>query len=138
MTPILTGRWQTRVAMLGTLGVLVTALFYLAYRGGPFFLILGYVLAFGLVWDVIYIAVQKLRWERDWPTVFQVANGIIEGALIYVLIATTGLPGIKPGSVTLGVFVAQYGLVWLTTFLWVQGPMRVVLPWWRFRGGRLV
>jgi hypothetical protein len=138
MTPILIGRWQTRVVMLGTLGLLITALFYLANRGGPFFLVLGYVLAFGLVWDIVYIALQKLRWDRDWPTPFQVANGIIEGALIYALIASTGLPGIKAGSVPPGLFVAQYGLIWLSIFLWLQGPMRVVFPWWRFRGGRIV
>jgi len=67
-----------------------------------------------------------------------VANGIIEGALIYALIANTGLPGIKQGSVGLGVFVAAFGLAWLVVFIWVEGSMRVVSPHWRFHGGRLV
>jgi hypothetical protein len=136
MTPTMLGRWQTRVATIATLGVIITALFYIGYSGGPFFLVLGYVLALGLVWDVIFIGLQKFRWDRDWPTVFQVAAGVVEGILVYALIASTGLPGIKAGSIPLYLFVAQYGVIWLCIFLWLQGPMRVVTPWWRFNGGR--
>lgn len=137
MTPTLMGRWQTRLIMLATLGVLVTAAFAVT-RPGPFFLILAYVLGFGLIWDILYILLQTLRWDRDWPAAFQVANGIVEGLLIYGLIAVVGLPGIQQGSVAVGTFVAHYGLVWLTIFVWLQGPMRVILPRWRFHGGRLV
>ncbi len=137
MTPTLIGRWQTRLVMILTLGVIVTAAFA-ATRDGPFFPTLGYVLGFGLVWDILYILVQKLRWDRDWPAVFQVANGIVEGLLIFWLIASIGLPGIPRGSVGPATFAAHYGLVWLTIFVWVQGPMRVFFPRWRFHGGRFV
>jgi hypothetical protein len=138
VTPTLIGRWQTRIALLGTLGVLVSTLFALAYGTALFFLVLAYVAAFGLVWDVLYIALQRLRWDRDWPAAFQVLNGLVEGALVYGLIATVGLPGIAPGAVPLPLFVAHYGTVWLVTFLWAQGPMRALFPFWRFHGGRIV
>ena len=138
MTPTIIGRWQTRLATLGTLGIMVTAIFAAAYQDLTFFLVLGYVVAFGVGWDIIYISLQQLRWDRDWPAAFQVANGVIEGIVIYLLIASTGLPGIEGGRVGLEVFTAHYGLVWLTTFAWVQGPMRVLLPRWRFFGGRVV
>jgi hypothetical protein len=138
MTPNLAGRWQTRAALLATLGVIVTSIFWAVDRAGPFFVVLFYVFLFGLAWDVIYILLQKFRWDRDWPTCFQIGAAVVEGILIYALISTLGLPGIKAGSVPLGLFIAQYGLVWLATFLWVQGPMRLVSLRWRFHGGRFV
>jgi hypothetical protein len=138
VTPTLGGRWQTRILLLATLGLIVTALFAAIYRSDLFFLVLGYVALFGLAWDVLYVALQRFRWDRDWPAAFQVLNGIVEGALVYLLIATVGLPGIATGSIPLWLFVLQYGLVWLVTFLWAQGPMRAIFPFWRFHGGRVV
>lgn len=138
MTPNLMGRWQTRAVLLATLGIIVTLIFWLFDQGAPFFFVLFYVFLFGLAWDVAYIFLQRLRWDRDWPTCFQIGVAVVEGALIYILISTTGLPGIQAGSVPLGLFIAQYGLVWLTTFLWVQGPMRLMSLTWRFHGGRFV
>ena len=138
MTPTLMGRWQTRIVMLATLGLLVSVFFALYYDDVTFYRVLLYVGIFGVVWDVIYILIQRLRWDRDWPAAFQVANGIIEGILIYLVIDNFGLPGIDDGSVPLGRFVAHYGLVWLSIFIWVQGPMRVVFPFWRFHGGRII
>jgi hypothetical protein len=120
------------------LGVLVSAIFALIYRSELFFLVLGYVALFGLAWDVLYIVLQRFRWDRDWPAAFQVLNGVIEGVFLYLLIATVGLPGIATGSVPLWLFALQYGLVWLVTFLWAQGPMRALFPFWRFHGGRVV
>lgn len=137
MTPSLVGRWHTRFVMLLTLGVAISVVFALIYDDSVFFFVLGYVLAFGFVWDVLYIWLQKWRWDRDWPAAFQIINGLVEGVLIFLLIDGLGLPGIEAGSVPLELFVLHYGLVWLAIFLWVQGPMRVVAPHWRFRGGRL-
>ena len=122
--------------MLATLGLFITAIFATARQDHVFFLVLGYVAAFGIGWDVIYIALQQLRWDRDWPAVFQVATGISEGLFLFVLISRFDLPG--TGSVGAGVFASHYGLVWLIIFVWVQGPMRAVFPRWRFYGGRLI
>lgn len=138
MTPTLLGRWQTRVAMLGTIGLIVTALFAARYDDQTFFRVLGYVLALGLAWDILYMGLQQFRWDRDWPAAFQVATGITEGICVYLLIDRIGLPGIAKGSVPLRLFVAHYGIVWLAVFVWVQGPMRALFPRWRFRGGRIV
>ena len=138
VTPTIWGRWQTRVATLGTLGLLVTAIFAAAYQDRNFYLVLGYVVLFGLGWDILYIALQQLRWDRDWPAAFQVGNGIFEGVVVFLLIEFAGLPGIEAGIVPLEQFTAHYSLVWLTTFLWTQGPMRVLFPRWRFFGGRIV
>jgi hypothetical protein len=33
---------------------------------------------------------------------------------------------------------AHYGLVFVATFIVVHGPIKVLLPRWRFRGGRVV
>jgi hypothetical protein len=138
MTPTLNGRWQTRIVTLATLGLLVTALFAWGYDDSTFFKVLFYVGLFGIVWDVIFIALQQLRWDRDWPPVFQVASGVGEGVLVYLLIDNLGLPGIDEGIVPLDRFIAHYGLVWLAIFIWVQGPMRAIFPFWRFHGGRIL
>ena len=142
MTPTIFGRWQTRIATLATLGAIVTAIIAYANLGDAptetFFMVLAYVAAIGLAWDLIYIALQRLRWDRDWPAAFQVANGVVEGIFLFVLIEYIGLPDIEEGSVPLWVFAVHYGSVWLATFVWVQGPMRAIFPRWRFYGGRLV
>ena len=53
------------------------------------------------------------------PAAFTIANGIVEGLLIYVLIRTTGLPGIDDGSVSTPVYIADYTLIWLIAFVWL-------------------
>jgi hypothetical protein len=144
MTPTIMGRWQTRLAMLGTFGSIISLIFALTYQpeesgfNEGFFVVLGFVAGVGLVWDIVFILLQRLRWDRDWPAVFQVAAGVIEGALIWGLLQTTGLPRIPEGSLPFGVFLGQYGSIWLVTFVFVQGPMRAFFPRWRFSGGRIV
>lgn len=138
MTPTLMGRWQTRTLLLGTVGLLITLLFVLLYGSTAFLLVLLYVWLFGLVWDVIYIALQQFRWDRDWPSAFVVMNGVLEGLLVWVLITYLGLPGIPAGLVPVGLFIVHYGLVWLAVFLMSEGPLRAIFPFWRFHGGRVV
>ncbi len=136
MTPTLRGRWETRGLLLATIGVGVTAVFGLLFGSfGPPFALLGYVLALGLGWDALYNVVQTYRWDHDWPPIFQLAAGIVEAALIWGLLQAVGLPGVDAG-LTLGRFAAHYGSVWLLTFLFAQGPLRLLFPRWRFRGGQ--
>jgi uncharacterized membrane protein YozB (DUF420 family) len=136
MTPTLVGRWQTRLALLATLGLLITVVFVLLGRDDVFLRVLLYVAVFGVAWDVLYIALQRLRWDRDWPAAFQVLNGLTEGAFIFVLATVIGLPGL-PRDIPLALFAVHYGLVWLAVFLWTQGPMRAIFPFWRFHGGTI-
>ena len=57
--------------------------------------------------------------------------------MLNLAITQLGLPGF-PRDLPLPVFVAQYGLVWLVVFLWTQGPMRALFPFWRFHGGTII
>jgi hypothetical protein len=138
MTPTLIGRWQTRTLLLATAGLFISVLFALVFSDGAFLFVLLYVWVFGLVWDLIYTALQKFRWDRDWPSAFVVINGFVEGALIYGLITFIGLPGVAVGTVPLWLFVAHYGLVWLSVFILSEGPLRAIFPFWRFHGGRVL
>lgn len=135
MTPTLLGRWQIRIFLLPTVGLVISLIVSLVLQSTvPLFALL-YVLLFGLVWDVLYQFITLYRWDRDWPTSFQVAAGVIEGALIWGLMLTGKLPGI-PQSPPFIVFLIQYGIIWLSIFLLVQGPLRVIWLKWRYQGGQ--
>jgi hypothetical protein len=146
MTPTLIGRWQTRLLLFATLGILVTLPFALGYIGSPqspvFFAVLGYVALFGLAWDAVYTYIQKFRWDRDWPAVFQLAAGVWEALFLLFLIKLQAglnvnfLAGI-PQDLALSWFAAHYSCVWLAIFIASQSLMRILFPRWRFRGGRL-
>ncbi|MEB3282024.1 MAG: hypothetical protein VKK42_24200 [Lyngbya sp.] len=139
MTPTLWGRWQTRIFLLATVGVFVTLPFWMGFIGKPswiYFALLGYIALFGLVWDTLYIYLQKFRWDRDWPGLFQLLAGIWEGLFVGGLAQTIGLPGISPQVFHLGLFICHYTGVWLATYLASQTLTRILFPHWRFRGGR--
>jgi hypothetical protein len=135
VTPTLVGRWQTRVVLLATVGLLIT-LPFAAVTGTPPFVVLAYVATIGLAWDILYSFLQAFRWERDWPPAFAVIAAIAEAALIYVLATMVDVPGL-PRDLPLGLFAAHYAAVWLGVFLFAQFPMRALFPWWRFHGGRI-
>ena len=145
MTPTLMGRWQTRLLLLGTIGLAVTLIFGRIFNDFTTPLaLLGYVLVIGFAWDILYGFVQNFRWDRDWPPLFQLAAGIVEGAFLWGLILICDaissfnlhtLPGIAE-SLTLEMFIAHYATVWVTTFLATQGLLRIVFPRWRFHGGQ--
>jgi hypothetical protein len=136
VTPTLIGRWQTRVLLLATVGVIVSVPFWLVGGSVAFFVVLGWIALIGLAWDVLYTILQAFRWERDWPPAFAVVAGIAEAVLVYLLATRLGLAGL-PIDLSLGVFAFQYAVVWLATFFFAQGPMRALFPWWRFHGGRV-
>ena len=136
MTPTLWGRWQTRSFVLATVGGLVTFGFGLLYNNlQAVFGFLAYITIFGLLWDVLYTWIQSWRWDHDWPAVFQFGAAVVEAVLVWAIYRTLGLPGLDAG-VSGAQFVAHYATVWLATFLWIQGPMRILFPRWRFRGGQ--
>ena len=140
MTPTLIGRWQTRLLLLATVGVLITLPFALGIIGpgesSLFFYVLGYVTLFGLFWDFIYNLLQKLRWDRDWPGAFQLIAGIWEGVVIFCAVEIAGLPGIDRLAWRWEWFVIHYSCVWLGVYLVSQSLMRIIFPRWRFRGGK--
>ncbi|MDB9373727.1 hypothetical protein [Nodularia sphaerocarpa] len=142
MTPTLFGRWQTRLLLLATIGVVVSLPFAMGLIGpganSVYFWILGYVAIFGLIWDVLYNYLQKLRWDRDWPAAYQLVACIWESVFIFCGIKFFGfLPiPIPKSELTLGDFLLHYSLVWLAVFIASQSLMRIIFPRWRFRGGQ--
>lgn len=137
MTPTLFGRWQTRIFLLATVGVLITLFFYFSKdEDGLFFIILSYVALFGIAWDVLYIYIQKFRWDRDWPGAFQLLAGIWEALFILGLVQFIDLPGIE--NFNFFWYICHYTAVWLGVYLASQSLMRIIFPHWRFRGGQLL
>lgn len=139
MVPILSGRLQTRLAVLGLVGLLwtllVTPLLALGgdlgatYRATLFGW--GATLLLGLVlWEPLYHGLMQFRWEKDWPTLFLLLESIPEAALVGLLLWQVGPPA------TPGVFVAHFFSTWIVVFLVIVGPLRVPFIRWRFRGGR--
>ena len=138
MTPTLTGRWQTRLLLLSTVGALITLVFgYLFSNFVTPFALLGYVLLLGLLWDILYNSLQTLRWDRDWPPLFFVAAGIVEGLFLWGLTHFIPLPGVDP-DLSFGKFAVHYGTVFVFILSIMLGPLKTVFLKWRFRGGRII
>ncbi|MEH2254213.1 hypothetical protein [Nostoc sp.] len=141
MTPTLFGRWQTRLLLLATVGVLVSLPFAIGLIGSSansvYFWILGYVAVFGLGWDVLYNYLQKYRWDRDWPAAYQLLAGIWELIFVFCGVKLFGfLPIPLPKEeLPLAVFLLHYSIVWLAVFISSQSLMRIIFLRWRFRGG---
>lgn len=143
MLPTLAGRIQTRIfviAIIGGLWVLVIGPVLPGggslgdrYRAlGGVLLIVG---GLGIVWELLYHGLMQFRWEKDWPTLFGLVQGIPEGVVAYAVAHSGLLPWTK--TITGWAFVVGFGSTWLVTWLWVNGPMRIFSVHWRFRGGRL-
>jgi hypothetical protein len=145
VVPTLNGRIQTRIFLLAVVGGLITLIIvpFLPgsaplgdkYRDG--FLVLASVAVLGVFWELLYHLLMQWRWEKDWPTLFGLIEGIPEGALIWILLSVGAIPGIV-GHVSGAAFLIQFILVWLGVWLAANGPMRVPFIRWRFQGGRLV
>lgn len=153
MTPTLSGRIQTRLALTLTVGVVVTLMVtpFLPYNTyfsrtrhqalpGAYlitFASLGLVAAVGVVWELIYHGLQQLRWDKDWPSPLGILTGLNESIVVYVMIRWFGprphWTGMPPSA-----FLLHFYAVWLAVFFTANGPMRVLLIRWRYRGGRIV
>ena len=136
MTPTLFGRWQTRIFLFAIVGVLITLPFAIFTQDVTYFLILLYVTILGLIWDILYNFLQKLRWDRDWIGVFQLLSGIWEAIFIFAIIKLFGLPGIDQ-NLPLSTFAFHYSCVWLGIYTVSQTLMRILFPRWRFWGGQI-
>ncbi len=143
MTPTLLGRIQTRIVVVGVVGGLWTLLITLVLPGdAPLgdkyavtFRALALVVVIGIAWELVYHAIQQFRWEKDWPTLFGLLNGVNEGVVVWF-----ALDAILPSDldVTAAQYLIHFVTTWVVVWLWLNGPMRVVALRWRFRGGRLV
>ncbi|WP_299487175.1 hypothetical protein [Acaryochloris sp. IP29b_bin.137] len=142
MTPTLLGRWQTRILLMETVGLVITLLFGGGFLGNPegsvYFWLLQYIIVFGLGWDYLYIQIQNFRWDQDWPAALQWLAAIWEAIFIVLLVEVLGieLPLIPASDWQLGWFIVHYGFVWVGVFIASQSLMRLMFPRWRFRGGQ--
>jgi hypothetical protein len=149
MTPTLWGRWQTRFLQLNTIGLAVTLLFGHFVTMPDYqtpLAVLGYVLVFGLGFDWIYTLLTRLRWDRDWPPIFQLGAGLWEAMFVWGIAQAlpawqpfgwSHLPGVA-AELPFSLFAGHYTSVWIMTFLASQGLLRIIFPRWRFYGGEWV
>lgn len=153
MTPTLSGRIQTRIFLVLVIGVPWTLIitpflpasgagselgrFEFAKKVYPVtFIALGVVLVLGCVlWEPVYHALQQLRWERDWPTMFFLLLLVPEAALAWFVLEALEPRGGE--NTTFATFAVHIASTWLLMWLFVVGPIRVILPRFRFRGGRI-
>lgn len=145
VTPNLVGRWQTRLYLLGLIGGIIALGFVWRYnmripygnrnRWIPEFVI-GYLILFGFVWDILYQAITYRRWDYDWPAAFYTITGIVEGAFLFLILRFVGLPLIPKGSVDFGHFILEYAVVWGFTYFWVFFMMRAIFIRWRYHQAR--
>ena len=99
MVPTLNGRIQTRIFLLAVVGGLITLIIVPLLPGSAplgdkyrnAFLVLLSVAVLGVLWELLYHFLMQWRWEKDWPTLFGLLEGIPEGALIWALLAACSL-----------------------------------------------
>jgi hypothetical protein len=144
--PTLAGRIQTRIFVLALVGSLTTLLISPVLPGTSgslgdtyqtTFSVLIAVTLLGIGWEFVYHALMQLRWEKDWPMLFGLVTAVNEGALVWLLIKADVIPGVSK-DLAFSTFLVDFAAVWLVTFLFVNGPMRVPFIRWRHNGGRLV
>ncbi len=141
----LRGRLETRAFLVLTVGLLWTVALTPVLRPDGLgsaaavrsnLVLLGLMGALGLGWEAAYHAIQQLRWDRDWPSLFAAAAVVPEGALLWVVAGAWPWPHVERGST--GTFALFVGTIWAAMWLFVQGPMRVLFLRWRLRGGRIL
>ncbi len=147
MIPTLLGRIQTRIfalALIGSIAQLILSPILPGTDGVPLgtiykitFGVLIATIVLGIGWEFIYHGLMQFRWEKDWPTLFGFLTVINEGALVWLVIKGDLVPGV-PKQLPFSTFAVDFLIVWMLTFLFVNGPMRVPFVRWRHSGGRLV
>jgi hypothetical protein len=138
------GRIQTRLFLIlgigGLWAVLISPLLpvdgTLGDKYRAMYSLLLVVASLGVLWELLYHLLQQFRWEKDWPTLFGLLLALPEGVVAFAVARAGVLPDVEhvPGTA----FVVGFGTTWLVTWLFVNGPMRVLSVHWRFRGGRLI
>ncbi|HEX3388631.1 MAG TPA: hypothetical protein VHT94_06310, partial [Streptosporangiaceae bacterium] len=150
MTATLRGRLQTRIFLAATIGVLWTAAITPAlprpagmssvFAYHVTFEALGLMTLLGLGWEVVYHVLQQARWDKDWPSVFALLAVIPEAIpLWYVTHILNVIPGTtRLSSPILPLYIIHVGTTWMLTWMFMQGPLRVLHLRWRFEGGRVL
>lgn len=142
MIPTLTGRMQTRLFLLATVGLAWTIVVvpllprFGASLGDVYataILALFVIALMGLGWELLYHFIQQYRWEKDWPILYALVEGLPEGILAFAVVDAVVTNG--PHPIT---FFLHFFTTWIVVWLAAVGPLRMVLIRWRFRGGRIL
>ncbi|NUR87575.1 MAG: hypothetical protein HOY71_26130 [Nonomuraea sp.] len=135
MIPTLAGRIQTRLFLLATVGVVLTALVVLVLpmSFSDAYLVLLAVAVVGVGWELLYHLLMQFRWDKDWPTLFGLLTIVPEGLVMWLLADRVLIRGLSFWA-----FAVMFAVVWLGQWLFANGPMRVLFVTWRLRGGRLL
>jgi hypothetical protein len=136
MTPTLLGRWQMRLLLLPTVGLLVTLPLAIGLKSWAYLIMLLYIGVLGGLSDICAQQLQKLRWDGDWPGLLQLAGAAIEAIILSLVLLTNQLPGISTKVLPLQWLLLQYLVVSLAVFLATPSLLRVLFPHSRFRGGQ--
>lgn len=131
MIPSLVGRLQTRLVLMIVIGGLWSAFYALITPVGlgDVFAVLAFATVAGFCWEFVYHLYASKRWDHDFPSGLAWFAGFAE--LIPVLIFAAVLD-LSLGFVAVH-FLIAYSLIWI----FMQGPIRVIVPRWRFRAGRM-
>jgi hypothetical protein len=139
MTFTLFGRWQIRVLLLATVGMLLTILMVVRSSpsiAGQAFLTLLYLGLFGFGWDFGYHQLQRLRWDGDWNGLLQFAGAVWEGLFMMMLIKAVGLPGIDRADFNIPGFIGFYTSYCVLNSIVTHSLLRILSPYSRFNGGQ--
>jgi hypothetical protein len=138
MTFTLFGRWQIRVLLLATVGMLLAILVAVRFKSiaGQTFLTLLYLGLFGLGWDFGYHQLQRLRWDGDWNGLLQFAGAVWEGLFMVMLIKVVGLPGIDRADFNIPGFIGFYTSYCVLNSIVTHSLLRILSPYSRFNGGQ--
>ena len=138
MIPTIIGRWQGRLFLFSTVGVIVTTIFGALYDDfQTVFALLGYVLIFGFVWDGIYRVLEYWRWDADWPPALFLAGGVVEGLFIWLFVKLVDTPPGVAEDIRFRYFFAHYATTFSMMFIVVFSLLRMLFPRARFAGGRI-
>jgi hypothetical protein len=139
MTFTLFGRWQIRILLLATVGLLLSAIVMIksgTQGGGNAVLTVIYLGVFGIFWDGIYHQLQRLRWDGDWGGVLQLLGAIGEGVFFILVAKYLGLPGIDRDKFNMFNFISFDAILCMVSYAIANSVLRIISPYSRFRGGQ--
>ncbi|MBF9033855.1 hypothetical protein HKCCE2091_06355 [Rhodobacterales bacterium HKCCE2091] len=148
MTPTLAGRIQTRILLFIVLGLPITLIYALAVndfiwfwpRMEVFFRFIATVFLIGLILDPVYIFLQTLRWDRDWPFAYQFFFSIVEFGIALALAANGLIPWLDSFDFDDGpeiwTAIWHFTVVFIPMFLALLGPLSVFFIRWRFKAAQ--
>ncbi len=83
----------------------------------------------GLLWEFVYHLWSQRRWDQDFPSGLFLVAGLWEFVPIAIYANRAGL--------NIGLVAVHFFVLWVAVWLFLQGPIRVLVPRWRFRAGRM-